>query len=245
MKYKWTVAVFVILIIACKQQYQLVSTQPNSIKVNADSLQLFDSALFKLIMPYKAKLDSQMNTVVGSTQTKLTKAKPESTLGNLVCEAVMNKAAQRYGKPIDAGVFNYGGIRIAAIDSGLITLNQVYELMPFDNQIAVLEINGSQLNKLIQLTAAADGWPIAGIRYQLQNGKADSITIRNAPLDTTQTYVLATSDYLANGGDKAEMLKNPIATFLVNTTVRDAIMEYIQQNSPLLIKTDGRIKRKP
>lgn len=245
MKQKWTVVVIALLLIACKQQYQLASTQPNSIKVNADSLQLFDSAMFKLIMPYKAKLDSQMNTVVGSTQTKLTKAKPESTLGNLVCEAVMSKAAQRYGKPIDVGVFNYGGIRIAAIDSGLITLNQVYELMPFDNQIAVLEINGSQLYKLVQLTAVADGWPIAGIRYQLQNGKADSITIRNAPLDTAQTYVLATSDYLANGGDKAEMLKNPISTFLVNTTVRDAIMEYIQQNSPLSLKTDGRIKRKP
>lgn len=245
MKKTWIIFTVVVLLVACKSTFQATSNTQASIKVNADSLQLYDSSLHKMIAPYKAKLDSQMTIVIGVTNAKMNKAKPESLLGNLVCEAVMATAQKNYSKPIDACVFNYGGIRTSLIDSGTITVGMVYELMPFDNLVEVLEINGKQLYDLIQLTAAADGWPLAGIRYTLSNGKAENITIQHTPIDTTRTYVLATSDYIANGGDKAEMLKKPLVKFTLPIAVRDAIMEYIQLHSPLNTTTDGRIERKP
>jgi 2',3'-cyclic-nucleotide 2'-phosphodiesterase (5'-nucleotidase family) len=240
------VTVLAVLVLnACKQQYQLAVTKPDSVKINTDSLQLYDSATHYFIAPYKAKLDAQMNEVIGSTTTQLTKGKPESSLGNLVCDAAVLYASKNYNKPIDICVMNLGGIRLPNIEAGNITVGKVFELMPFDNMIEVLELKGDKIEALLHLIAAADGWPVAGVRMEIENGKATNISINNKPLDINQTYVLVTSDYVANGGDKADMLKQYEKRMGLNYLLRTSILDYVKQVSPLTIKIDGRITRKP
>lgn len=244
MKFPTIIAV-ILFFVACKQPMQLAQINTASVKINNDSLRLYDSSIHYMIAPYKLKLDVQMNEVIGITKTQLTKAKPESTLGNLVCDATVWYAAKNYNKPIDICVMNLGGIRIPSIEAGNITVGKIYELMPFDNMIDVLELKGDKVEALLQLIAAADGWPIAGVRMQIENGKATNIMIANKPLDLNQTYVLVTSDYVANGGDKADMLKQYEKRTSLNYLLRNAILNYIKQASPLNLITDGRIVRKP
>jgi 2',3'-cyclic-nucleotide 2'-phosphodiesterase (5'-nucleotidase family) len=166
-------------------------------------------------------------------------------LGNLLCDASVWYAAQHYPKPIDLCVMNYGGIRLPSIEAGNITVGQMYELMPFDNMIDVLELKGSQVNELLQLVAAADGWPLAGVSMQIENNQAVNILIGGKPINPDQTYTLVTSDYVANGGDKADMLKKAKKRTGLNHLLRDALLEYVQKTHILNVTTDGRITRKP
>lgn len=230
-----------ICLVSCRPTYHQTNHIYSTTRISVDSLKLYDSTAHYLIAPYKLQLDSQMNRVIGTTLTRLSKDRPEGTLGNLVCEATVAYATKHYPKPIDVCVMNIGGIRLPSIEAGPIAVGKVYELMPFDNMIDVLEINGSALNDLLQLIAAAGGWPVSGVRFRIDQNKAVDITINNQPLDTNKTYVLVTSDYVANGGDKTTMLKNPVSRKGLQFLVRDAILLYIQDKEQLNLMKDGRI----
>ena len=237
--------VIVLLFGACKSSYQYSERNASLTNIQKDSLKLYDSVTHYVIAPYKLTLDSQMNVAIGSTKNKLTKNKPEGTLGNLVCDAAVWYATQQYTKPIDVCVINFGGIRLPSIEAGNITVGKIYELMPFDNKVDILEINGNTMNELLQLIASADGWPIAGVSMQLENGKAVNIIIGGKPFDINQTYTLVTTDYTANGGDKASMLKQYEKRTTLNYFLRDAIINYVKYKGEINCTIDGRITRKP
>jgi 2',3'-cyclic-nucleotide 2'-phosphodiesterase (5'-nucleotidase family) len=238
-------ALFILGFVSCKSSYHYSERKASLTHIQYDSLLLYDSSAHYLIAPYKLKLDSQMSVVIAITTTKLIKDKPESNLGNLLCDASVWYAGQHYDKPIDICVMNYGGIRLGSIEAGNITVGKVYELMPFDNMIDVLELKGNKINELLQLVAAADGWPLSGVSMQIENGKAINIFIGNMPLDTNRTYTLVTSDYVANGGDKAEMLKQYEKRTGLNYLLRDAILNYVKEQKVLTITTHGNITHKP
>lgn len=235
----------ILIMQACASHYAQTGKQTSQTRIKADSLQLYDSATHYFIAPYKKQLDAQMNVVVGSTKTMLLKERPEGTLGNLIADAAVWYATQHYPKPIDVSVMNYGGIRIPSIAAGNITVGKVYELMPFDNMLDVLEISGQTLNDLLQLVAASGGWPVAGVQMTISNNKAVDITIGGAPLQPDKIYTLITSDYIANGGDNAFMLKNYVKRTGLNYKLRDAILDYVKSAGELNMQNNGRITLKP
>lgn len=204
-----------------------------------------DSTIIKTTSPYKDSLDKKMNVVIGYCQTELIKQQPEGSLGNFVCEAIIKEASSITKTKIDFSVVNIGGIRIASIPKGNITLGKVYELMPFDNQLVIQTISGTVVQQLCNLIIKNGGWPVSGIRMELGNGVAKNISINGKTLDTTATYNMLISDYLANGGDDCVMLKN-IPQKNLNLLMRDAIINYIEKQTALdnnlNATTDGRIK---
>lgn len=247
MKVFFSILTVLLLLVSCKSSYTYHYTErtPGLAKINRDSLQLYDTAIHNMITPYKVKLDSQMNVVIGITTYKLTKDKPEGSLGNVLCDAAVWYAAAHYDKPIDICVMNAGGVRLPNIEAGNITVGKMYELMPFDNMVDVLELKGEIVDQLLQLVAAADGWPVSGLTMQIENGKAVNILIGGKPLVMSQTYTLVTSDYVANGGDKADMLKLYEKRTGLNYLLRDALIEYVKSTKVLNQTIDGRITRKP
>jgi 2',3'-cyclic-nucleotide 2'-phosphodiesterase (5'-nucleotidase family) len=236
---------YLLLIVFLQSHYQYTEPIPALARINQDSLLLYDSSVHYMIAPYKLRLDSQMNTIIGTTTYKLTKDKPEGTLGNLLCDAAVWYASQHYDKPVDICVMNAGGIRLPSIEAGKITVGKMYELMPFDNMIDVLELKGDKIYDLLQLVAAADGWPVSGVTFQIENKKAIQILIGGQPLRTDQTYTLVTSDYVANGGDKADMLKLYEKRTGLNYLLREALIMYVKTTHTLNMTTDGRITYKP
>ena len=87
--------------------------------------------------------------------------------------------------------------------------------------------------------------PIAGIRMQMQENKAVSVTIQGKPIDLTQNYFLLTNDYMANGGDNCSMLSSA-PQIALSSTMRDAFINYCRsknaKNQPINAVKDGRIK---
>ena len=76
-------------------------------------------------------------------------------------------------------------------------------------------------------TAADGGWPVSkSVTMGIKDKKAINIRIGGKPLDENRTYVIANSDYIANGGDNCEMLKK-IPSVNKGYLVRDALIEFV------------------
>ncbi|MCS6819278.1 MAG: 5'-nucleotidase C-terminal domain-containing protein, partial [Chitinophagales bacterium] len=72
--------------------------------------------------------------------------------------------------------------------------------------------------------AGAGGWPVSGLRFVIRSQKAENIQVQGSPLEPDKLYYLALSDYLANGGDKLEMIKGK-PFFDTQKNLRDIFIE--------------------
>jgi len=89
------------------------------------------------------------------------------------------------------------------------------------------------------------GWPCSGIQFEIAQKKAYNVVIRNAPLDDNATYTIALVDYIANGGDDCEMLKN-LPQQNQNYLFRDAVIDYFSDISKsgktIIAKKENRVR---
>lgn len=188
-----------------------------------------DKDLDKLISPYKAQLDAKMNEVIAFNEKEMTKARPNSTLGNWFADALLEEAEYVYKREIDMAMQNYGGIRVPFLKQGDITVGNIYELMPFDNQLVLLTMDGKLLQQLLDRICEKGGWPISATLKFTQNGdKAEDVYIKGEPLDNSKKYTVALADYIANGGDncffleKADREDNDVL-------IRDLIIDHLKR----------------
>jgi 2',3'-cyclic-nucleotide 2'-phosphodiesterase (5'-nucleotidase family) len=90
--------------------------------------------------------------------------------------------------------------------------------------------------------AGRGGWPLAGVVFTIENKKATQVLIGGKPIDAGATYVLATSDYVANGGDESNVLKG-LAQINIGYLQRDAIMEYVKEHKTIGMPEGNRLVR--
>ena len=203
-----------------------------------------DSSLVKYYTPYKQQMEAEMNRVIGQTEVAITKpSTPETLLGNFFSEAMLSEG-QKLDPSIQFTFATKGGLRLG-FPKGDIKVSDVFELMPFENEMVVLTLSGADVQKLINFIAKKDGEPIAGMRMKLKNNVAYDIKIQDKPFDLNKNYKLLTYDYLANSGDDLACLSNPIDRKNVGKKVRDALMDYIgdqtKNGKKINPQLDGRI----
>ena len=125
----------VLILQSCSQDYSVKSTDFQIIEVSNEA----DSNIIKIISPYKSQLDIEMNEVICYTKSELKKGKPEGKLGNFVCDLSMSMA----NGTADVCVFNNGGLR-DVISKGDITIRDIYKVMPFENELVILDLNKNE-----------------------------------------------------------------------------------------------------
>jgi 2',3'-cyclic-nucleotide 2'-phosphodiesterase (5'-nucleotidase family) len=212
--------------VACNTSYRSSSMKYESYKIS-DSLQK-DSSIIQFLQPYSVNVDKTMNRVVGIADENLDKGLPESKLGNFMVDAMFNMAEENYGMKVDAAFLNQGGIRLNQLAAGEVTVSKIFEVMPFDNILIIQKLKGDVLLQFLDLIAALGGWPLAGITMQIKNKKAVNVMIGGMPIDLEKEYVTANSDFVANGGENADMLK-PFPQIINGYLVRDALFDYIKR----------------
>lgn len=216
--------------------------------MNKDSLRLTDTQSASLIMPYKMKLDSLMSEVICYNEQDLNKQLPEGSLGNFVCDELMEYAAKNYNKPVDFCIYNYGGLRVGSIAKGNISVGKIFELAPFDNYLVVVELGGADCKKLFDLVAENNGTPCSKeLRLSINNNKIVNAAVNNVAFDENKTYTIITNDYVANGGDKTEPMKNAKAFTNLNILVRDALINNLRikgkNGQSIKVNLDGRVEQ--
>lgn len=199
-----------------------------------------------LISPYKKEMEKEMNQVIGTCEKELIKAIPESTLGNWTADLIHKKCEEYYGKPIDFALVNYGGMRILSLPVGPITKSNIFELMPFENALVVLNVDAETIEKLFIRLAEYGGWPVSHqVRFKIKNGKPIDILINGKPIDKNKMYKIALPDFVANGGDKCFFFRGKKQE-LLGKLFRDAIMEHVielnEQGKKISANIDGRVE---
>lgn len=229
---------------ACNPGYHLTKRTAN--RIGVDSLAASaDASVANFLIPYREKLDKAMNEVLTSATKPIEKALPDGPLNDLLTDAVLQQASQRYGKPVDCSHLNYGGIR-DNLPQGNITIGSVFGVMPFDNQLVILTVKGDMLLQFLNHFANAHGLVIGGLRVKIHDKKVQSVTFTNGrTLQPDETYTIAMSDYIADGGDSANFLKNAVKRENMNYLIRDTLIDYFRQQGksgqPLTPVSDGRI----
>jgi len=202
---------------------------PAPIRVDASAGE--DKAVKELVARYGERLRAQMRTVIGRAGHDLDKGPGGGTLGAFVAEVIRRAAEQITGEPVHAALQNAGGLR-RPIARGKITLGTIYEVMPFENQIVVLEISGETLLAVVRhlvargsekITDALVGVQIVACRDELRTA-----LVNGRPIEPQAIYRLATSDYLHQGGSGYAMLATARAVIPTGMTIRDALIAFIR-----------------
>jgi 2',3'-cyclic-nucleotide 2'-phosphodiesterase (5'-nucleotidase family) len=238
-------ALLLVFAIACRHGADVTSISVETVELNKQSAT--DSLTAVILHPFKDSLDKIMNEVVSVSDTAMPKErdKTETLLGNFVADICLIKARERASATsytsADICLLNTGGLR-SSIPKGIITRGNIYELMPFDNELVVVTISGVETWNLFRYVAASGGQPMAGINFEIKNDKTPGkIFIGGIAIDTSRTYNIVTSDYLAAGGDKMDFLRKPIHTYNTGIKIRDALMEYCIEQHKKGLKIGGRL----
>lgn len=244
MKIKYLIpSLFLFSAFSCATTYGISGVQPEKNKAITSDLPA-DQRIAAVIKPYSTELESKMNTVIAHTGVDLTKNGDNSNLGNLLADFTFTGAeswAKSHQIPqIDAAVINIGGIR-STIGKGDILTKHVYEVMPFENEIVVVKMKGSDLQGLFDYYAKTQkNNPVSHLLIETDQNAVSRQLINGEPLKADRDYYIATSDYLALGGDnmnffsKGEMLETGIK-------MRDLFLEKFREQPQVSAPDDVRL----
>jgi 2',3'-cyclic-nucleotide 2'-phosphodiesterase (5'-nucleotidase family) len=156
-----------------------------------------------------ARAATNMDEVVGCLDAPLERKGARiasSTAGNLIADVFRARAET----PI--AVHNKGGIR-TSLDAGPVTRRDLFELLPFDNTLVVLDVSGAELIEAVRRAIEEpehSGIEISGIRVRVADPGAPKSRLLavelagdsgSAPIDPAARYRVATNSFLAGGGD--------------------------------------------
>ncbi|MDY0318474.1 MAG: 5'-nucleotidase C-terminal domain-containing protein, partial [Candidatus Cloacimonadaceae bacterium] len=216
-------------------------------------LTLFEDQFFpdpearELIEGYVAIAEEGMDEVVGYAKSHLsrTNVDAQSPMGNTIVESM------KYIVNADFAFLNLGGVR-AEIKSGPVTYRNIFDVMPFDNMVTSFTCDGRTLRRIIEtrVEGSRAGLIVAGVEvaYSRKRPNFDRVTkllIGGQPWDPDKIYTVATTDFLMQGNAGLTMLMSipPENVTNHNINLRDAIVKYFRDKSPVDTRIDGRWKR--
>ena len=209
-----------------------------------------DPVLLAMLQPFVAQVDAVLNEAIGTaTETffNTDSRQAETAIGNLVADSML-WYANEMGLEADFGFQNGGGVR-TDIPEGEILKRDIYEVLPFDNSVAVVELEGSVLRRIFAKTPEAVGHGAMpqvskGVSFVIntKGGTVQDIIINGNPLDDNQRYRVATNSYLAAGGDGYSMFTDAVDYYDTSLMQRDACIDYISEmGGTITPSVEGRI----
>ena len=240
-------------VLAC-QSYKIVDTSSTNIVVDKNiPEQKFDEIE---LSKYRDSISKEMNKVINHSLITMEVGCPEGLLGDFISDLsilyIKKNFPENKFNP-DFCILNNGGFR-NSLNKGSITIGDVFQIMPFDNYLLILEIKGNEMNDLINYIkeksttniSRKSGVPLSGIRLKISGDKVSRCMINNQTYDPLKTYKVLTTNYLASGGDDMDFLKNCKTMFNTKLLLRDVIIKYIEElgenNIKINTQFDGRVQ---
>lgn len=188
-----------------------------------------DTSMLRLIEPYKQAQELEMSVVIGESDRLMHASLPEDLLNAFVSDAMFEYANSL--KPTDLAITNFGGLR-NDLPQGAVTVGHVLQVMPFDNAVVFLELQGGEMLKLADAIAAKGGEVETGMSLTIgKDGKSKNVLLGGKPIDPQRTYRVITTDYLSYGNDHLEPLANYSKMELLQTMLRDVLTDHIRRQT--------------
>lgn len=173
-----------------------------------------DPEIVETIAAIDKLIDEVASVVVGESAIDLdgereTNRASETNLGDLTTDAMLEATGA------DVAITNGGGIR-ASIPAGDITVGQIITTFPFGNYVVTLKTTGQDLLDAMEhglrvYPEPNGGFPqIAGMTVKFDparepGSRVVELLVNGEPVDPEKTYIMATNNFLAVGGDQYEM----------------------------------------
>lgn len=200
-----------------------------------------DAEVARIIAPLSAELRASFGEVIAEAPRGLFRGRggEENFLGYWVADLMRARAAQVTGRRIHFAITNSGGLR-ANIRSGPVKVGDIYEVMPFENELVVADYTGAEILDIVRTGVQRRlGEPCSGIKAVLSGTvEAPVLTITwadGSPIDPEATYAVATTDYLLASGDSISSLKKGRNAFTTGLPLRQILLDAAVQA--------GRLKR--
>lgn len=230
---------------ACmRQPVHVTGCTTEAIPVDASSDCLQDTVYLAQLAPVKADLEREMNVQIGYAAQDMWVGEPECPMLNWASDALWEAAKRAYPGHVDIAIVNMGGMR-CSWQAGPITRGCVFELMPFDNRLVVLTLQGKEIIELCESFARYGGQGVAGMRVKTVDGQLADVTIGGKDVHPTALYTVATSDYLSGGADHMEALTKYVDYWKSDLLIRDLYLEAVREQDTIRAAVDGRMTMYP
>lgn len=185
-----------------------------------------DPAIAEMIEGFRSVAEAGMDQVLGEAVEQIPRGNAEHPMGRLIADAML------FSTDADVALMNRGGIR-AAIPRGPITPRVIYQAIPFEEDLFILELTGAELKAILEtgMQGRRRDMEIGGLtadRNQVMpdGEKIENMLVGGDPLDLERTYRFVTSGYLAQGNVGYEiMLEHEVIP--ANITLMEAVTLYI------------------
>jgi 5'-nucleotidase len=216
-----------------------------------------DSEVVRQLAVFDNQTDQLLNQPLATTSVPLdargaTLRRGESNIGNFAADAI------RQAMQADISILNAGGFRSDRIlGPGTLTRRDIQTLLPFQNKLVLLSISGAQLHSVLEYsldkrvtTGQSNAFlQISGMGFtyapHLPKGeRIQSLLIAGKPVQPARQYTLATSAYLARGGDGYALLKTlPVLREPTDTPTETEVVSRAMECAGRLAPTiEGRIQ---
>ena len=137
-----------ILIFSCKG-YKIIDIK--SLNINADNI--IDQYEFDELdlSVYRDSISNEMNRVINYSEVNMNVGCPEGLLGNFITDLSLlyiKKELREEKLNPDFCILNNGGFR-SSLNKGPVHIGDIFEIMPFENYLVILEIQGEQMKRLL------------------------------------------------------------------------------------------------
>ncbi|MBS1721186.1 MAG: 5'-nucleotidase C-terminal domain-containing protein [Armatimonadetes bacterium] len=163
---------------------------------------------------FSRPIDGARKQVIGTAKDRLNGdravvRKSESTMGDLIADSMVEAGKLAN---VQFAIVNGGGVR-NSIEPGQITVEAIYNVLPFGNGITFVELTGAEV--LAAFEHGASGWEAGdgmfphvseGVKltYDMKKPKGSrlvSASLNGQPFDAKKVYNVAVNSFIARGGD--------------------------------------------
>jgi len=203
-----------------------------------------DSLTLATINKWKKQLTAIAEEPLCTIPAPLTRSYgEESPMGNMVSDAML----EAYREAVMA-VTNSGALR-QDIPAGVVTIGSIISAFPFPNTVFICELSGEAIRKLLEHGAGLTN----GI-LQLSKGmqmiydesrpvgqRVISCTLNGKPLQKDQLYKVATSNFVADGGDGFLEFKKASYRYNTGKEIFQVMADYLKKRGSYQPQVEGRI----
>ncbi|UCC78800.1 MAG: bifunctional metallophosphatase/5'-nucleotidase [Candidatus Zixiibacteriota bacterium] len=205
-----------------------------------------DPRVSAMVSQFSSEIDKLYGKVLGKLKERWENAYGEETVaGNWITDILRKRLYT------DLAIVNSGAIR-QDLGPGDITVRDILEMLPFDNQIITFGCTGRQLRSIAEQNI---GFQAEGYIYPLQISgmtclwrKTDSgneiveLLVNGEPVDSDRIYYVASLDYVVIYNSERYFGFRVRAFIKTNYKLTDLVIEDIQKNGIFESKTKNRFR---
>lgn len=201
-----------------------------------------DRQVATMLQPFRDSIATAMDKPAFQSPARVSMAgleQGETPLGDFVADVILETAHA------DLAIMNSGGIR-APLPQGLVTVGDIYTVLPFDNTIVTVPMKGWQVRELLDFIARRLGKggfaQVSGVQFVIRRGRAAEIHVGGRILESDRVYRVATIDFLYGGGDGYTMFEKAGPAEGSGIFTRDAAIDFLRRHPGYEFKKRGRIR---